>query len=403
MRINSILITASMIKHRLVNNGMSSSLADSLLAPNDKQDVVLMLQLLNAISELPDAPVDSSPLFCGTRQVLQLLGILWHSFLSAYLNIELSLHEQLASLSTTAHLLLALYAREKGNFIPVQLYFDLMSMIKSAYFCVAKAKVDNPNGQFWLILLGTDSLEHTFGKIRTIVGTDNNVDQLQLADRIDAAVTCVCILEAHPEWGGTARRLKIKPLKGQGSDISKNMDHITPRLWKSDVHVCNVVLLTSWQEGRTHAENALRNASLSCPFDDMIKKGGYDIFCPFGDNRMVLIHGQIDTSERDKDVEEQDISSHTAAVESSDQDTQETDLTVSHDLSLSLDLDTLAADVLASDSTGSESDESSSRATAFISIDEQATSTKKHKATVMRLYSNFLGIPANSKDRLKRV
>ena len=37
-----------------------------------------------------------------------------------------------------------------------------MCMIKNAYFCVAKVQCDNPEGFFYLILLGTDGLEKVF-------------------------------------------------------------------------------------------------------------------------------------------------------------------------------------------------------------------------------------------------
>lgn len=99
------------------------------------------------------------------RAFLRLLGRLYSSLLNAYLDTSLSLHQQLVHLSYAAHLVLALYNRDKGDFIPVQSYFDLMSMIKNAYFCLAKAQVDNPNGKFFLILLGTDGLEKIFGKV----------------------------------------------------------------------------------------------------------------------------------------------------------------------------------------------------------------------------------------------
>jgi hypothetical protein len=99
------------------------------------------------------------------RAFLRLLGRLYSSLLNAYLDTSLSLHQQLVHLSCAAHLVLALYNRDKGDFIPVQSYFDLMSMIKNAYFCLAKAQVDNPNGKFFLILLGTDGLEKIFGKV----------------------------------------------------------------------------------------------------------------------------------------------------------------------------------------------------------------------------------------------
>ena len=43
------------------------------------------------------------------------------------------------------------------------------------------------------------------------------------------------------------------------------------------------------------------------PFDDMERKGGFDIFCPFGNKKMVIMDGKMDPGEQDKDEEEQDI------------------------------------------------------------------------------------------------
>ena len=118
-----------------------------------------------------------------------------------YLNIKLSPDEQLTYLSAAAHLILMLYHSNKGDFIPVQLYLDIMSMIKNVYFCMAKTQIDNPIAQLWIILLGTDGLEKVFRKVQAMVGSDTNADQLQLANQIDGAVQCINILKEHPEWG----------------------------------------------------------------------------------------------------------------------------------------------------------------------------------------------------------
>ena len=45
-----------------------------------------------------------------------------------------------------AHLALALYKLAGKDFIPTNLYIDVMIMIKNVLFCVAKAKVDDPDG-----------------------------------------------------------------------------------------------------------------------------------------------------------------------------------------------------------------------------------------------------------------
>ena len=78
-----------------------------------------------------------------------------------YICVDLLLSEQLIYLSAAAHLLVALFAEDQvgTKLMPTQLYVDPMIMIKNVYFCVAKAKVDNPNEPFYLILLGTDRLE----------------------------------------------------------------------------------------------------------------------------------------------------------------------------------------------------------------------------------------------------
>jgi hypothetical protein len=84
-----------------------------------------------------------------------------------YICVDLNLDEQLIHLSVAAHLVLYLYndnsARTK--FMPTQSYVDIMLMVKNVYFCVAKAKVNNPQDTFHIISLGTDRLEQFFGLV----------------------------------------------------------------------------------------------------------------------------------------------------------------------------------------------------------------------------------------------
>lgn len=204
--IDNTSINIPILHKHLLLTGLAETKVSSMLAPNDKQDVVLMVQLLNAIAQLPQtAQPNDHPGSHASRRILQLLGHLYRNILEAYLETTLSLHEQLTRLSTAAHLVLALYATYRGDFIPIQLFFDVMSMIKNAFMCVAKTQIDDPDGKFWLVLLGTDALKKVFGKVRTMVGNDTNADESQLANRIDGACECARILAAHPDWGGQAR------------------------------------------------------------------------------------------------------------------------------------------------------------------------------------------------------
>ena len=142
--INGIPLSAWMLKFHLVSCGMSTSTADTLLAPNDKQDVILVIKLLNAISRLPSASTTDPPLTKSTYWVLILLGRVYHHLLVAYLDIQ----NQLVHLTAAAHLILSIYHTDKGKFILVQTFFDIMSMIKNVYFCVTKTQVDDPTGSF---------------------------------------------------------------------------------------------------------------------------------------------------------------------------------------------------------------------------------------------------------------
>ena len=388
IEIDGVAISTSIIKAHLVSNGMSSYEAEELLDPDDKQDVVLMTKLLLAISLLPDATDEDRLLSKSTRRVLRLLGRIYDCLLSSYMDVELSLNQQLERLSTAAHLILAIYFQDKGNFIPVQTCFDAMSMIKNIFFCVAKTQVDDPEVLFWLILLGTDGLEKVFGKVRTITGNDTNADQFQLANRIDGAVKCVNILEKHPEWGGQAHRLSVKPLPKNATKVTSTYDHISPRAWKGNIHVCDVVLSACWSSGRTIAEDVLREAKFNVPFEEMEKLGGFDILSPFGNSKMMLVDGTLAVGEREETEEESEGAPDSQPFMAD---------TVSGGFGLEEDLDLDLDDVMGEEEVASFGD-GKPLYSPWVEIDGK----KVHKASVLRIYSNPLAT-SDSKDRLKRV
>ncbi|KZT31417.1 hypothetical protein SISSUDRAFT_995152 [Sistotremastrum suecicum HHB10207 ss-3] len=169
--LRDLLLTDPDIKENTVNN---------LLSATDKQDVTLMYRLLASIAKLK-TPSDVTPIEQNKWRIITLLGHVYRHLLEPYTNMDLSLHQQLVHLSALAHLVLALYAAERGRFIPVQLLYDTMQVVKSAFFYVAKTQVANPDGEAWIILLGTDGLEKAFGTVRTICGNDANCDVLQLS------------------------------------------------------------------------------------------------------------------------------------------------------------------------------------------------------------------------------
>lgn len=236
------------------------------------------------------------------------------------------------------------------------------------------------------------NFEKVFGKVRTMVGNDTNADVLQLANRIDGAVQCVNIPENHPDWGGDARRLKIKPLNSYEAKITSKYDHLNPAAFTGDLRVSSVILLGSWNEGRRLAEQGLRSFGVEPPFERMETEGGFDMLCPFGKGKMVLVGG-LELGEQDETEEEQD---HSAIAESTVPDLTTDDF-------LQPDLDDLAGNALSVSSLPEIPSNLKAPPTAYVSINSgDSTSKPIHKSSILRLYSSPLTLH-ESRDRLKRV
>ena len=200
--VNGVHITPALLQYHLRDNKVSALRLDYLLNPNDRQNVPLCYSLLKEIWSLPDPKSTDKPSFIEARKALQILGNLFCLIVLPYIQINLSLHEQLVYLSAAAHLATFLYTVNNARNKAIQslTFRDIILLVKNAYFWVAKAKINTPNGKFWIILLGTDRLESTFGLVQSMVGNDSNVNALQISTRLSHAVECLNIFEKHPEW-----------------------------------------------------------------------------------------------------------------------------------------------------------------------------------------------------------
>lgn len=159
---------------------------------------------------LPDASDGNGPRFKSAREALSILGKLLYHLIFFFLCVDLSLSEQLEHLSAAAHLTLALFKLATGKtFIPTNLYLDVMHMIKNIFFCVAKAKADDPDGSFWIILLRTDCLEELFGILHTMVGSDSNLDMLSLVSCLSGCAEVSNILAKYLHWDRAPRWLNF--------------------------------------------------------------------------------------------------------------------------------------------------------------------------------------------------
>ena len=146
----------------------------------------------------------------GFSCLLWILGKLLFHLIFPYLCVNLSFSEQIEHLSAATHLTLALYKLAGKDFIPTNLYIDVMIIIKNVLFCVAKAKIDNPDGEFQAILLGTDRLKELFGILRTMVGNDASLDILQLVSCLAGTTEVSNILTKYPQQDQALRPLKLQ-------------------------------------------------------------------------------------------------------------------------------------------------------------------------------------------------
>ena len=239
--VNGVRITPDIIKDQFRSAGLSVEHIRSLFNPDDQQDVKIAFDMLKDIWSLPRSSTNLRRGFLEAREALWILGKLLYHMVFPYLCVDLSLSEQIEHLSAAAHLAIILYRLAGKDFIPTNLYIDLMIMIKNVLFCVAKAKIDDLDGEFWLILLGTDQLEELFGILRTMVGNDANLDVLQLVSRLSGTTEVANILAKYPQWDRSPRRLKLPAMSRESKEIPDSADHIKPGSWRG-----NVNLLESW-------------------------------------------------------------------------------------------------------------------------------------------------------------
>ncbi|KZS88961.1 hypothetical protein SISNIDRAFT_417371 [Sistotremastrum niveocremeum HHB9708] len=383
LQVDGVHINRSTLSSHFHLEGLKEDRIHSLLNPDDKQDVVLAYNLLKEIYLLkpPTASqVLEKPAFARNRRALNILGKLFGQLLAPYTSIDMSLSEQLSHLSTAAHMLLALYTQNHARalFMPVQLYADTMIMIKNAFFCVAKMKVYDPKGLFYLILMGTDRLEVLFGIVRTITGNDSNPDLLQLGWRLSDSGTASEILAAYPEWDRVPRRLNLPAFSTRG-DVHRQADHINPGSWTGDVQVANATPLTSWREGQRRAAINLVDLQTRIQWEHFYANQNINILQPFG-QPILKRTGEVASEGDDDDEEDLDENRTGPPLEKAPE----------HEVALANEID--LEDLAGADDAGGGNDRS------YITLNDK----KINKARILREWSKYYSSP-NSTDRLKRV
>ncbi len=238
-------------------SGVDNGKLDSIFDPKDHQNVPKAMTLLVLTARLADELQNKNDLV--NRPVI-LFGKFLGALTAPFTKTSMDLSDQLSSLSTAAHLLFVFYQRNRTSFCPGQLYYDIQTFIKNAFWTTAKIKLMTPKGSFYLFQISDDRLENKFAILRAMAN-NNNFDLLELEQNISSSVEVTSIFVRHEEWDAGSRRLRFRDDEG--------VDHLNPKSWQGDVCVESVSLVSSWNEGRRAARKILVDAGVSFSFDSI--------------------------------------------------------------------------------------------------------------------------------------
>jgi hypothetical protein len=227
---------------------ISSETARELLNPADKQNVPKAVNLVQNLVKLSALPASLNPTEIQRRGMLIFLARVLDYFVLPFNGIEMTLSEQVRSISAYAHLAAAMYLKHGLAFLTGALYADSQAIVKNIMFCIARLQLIDGNLKFYIILEGTDRLETIFSDVRT-QDHSRNFDVLQLSQKLSVGAAISATFERHPDLDRGHRKLALKDAKG--------VDHVNPKSWKGDVRVGQVELAAEWNNGQKDANNLL--------------------------------------------------------------------------------------------------------------------------------------------------
>ncbi|KAH9022277.1 hypothetical protein EDB85DRAFT_2293264 [Lactarius pseudohatsudake] len=311
--INGFVVTPALLRFHFQANNVPPHRISYLLNPADRQDVPLCYTFMKEVWSLPPPAPTDKPSFVAARDALRMLGSLFRHLVLPFVQVSLSLHEQLVHLSAAAHLTMFLFTAKsaRSKAMPSLTFKDIVLLVKNAYFCVAKAKIYTPDGDFYLILNGTDRLESTFGVVRSMVGNDTNADVLTLGYRLSHAVECLNIFSEHPAWDRGPRRLHLRGIEDGNGDVLSKSDHITPASWKGNVNVRNVSLITAWNLGRQMTVSDFPSSNIEDALLEL-ENQGHNMEFPFGQVAEGLEEPEDGDCEQDNDSDQIHVTPETA-------------------------------------------------------------------------------------------
>ncbi|KAF8074122.1 hypothetical protein FPV67DRAFT_1446920 [Lyophyllum atratum] len=333
------------ITHLSCLPGVTREIAQNLLDPVDKQNVPKAVQLIQELGNLKNLETPLNPGDAKRRDHIVFTAEFLGYFLYPFIKVEMSLSDQVRSLSTYAHLAAAMQLTHGTDCLTGALYADSQAVVKNILFTIARLKIINPDLKFYIILEGTDRLELVFSDCR-IQDHARNFDIEQLSGKLSVAALVNAAFQRNPDLDRGHQRLSLKDALG--------IDHVNPKSWLGSVRVGDVDLELEWSAGQNAARALLKQYfDEDLDFPKIFSSPGHDLLRPAGDyvgvredlsdlrSEILEGHGEINDPE--------DTTAHPSAQPNEDReigDFDDFDLDDSQEMPIGVDPDDFLPDTL---------------------------------------------------------
>jgi hypothetical protein len=142
----------SIVDHLTSLPNMTRADAQILLDPVDKQNVPKATKLLQSLKKIEHAATDD--LNAGQqveRQMVVFSSLIMGYFVRPFIDVRMSLSEQILSLLTYANLAFAMFRINKDSFMTALVYADSQAIVESIVITVARLQGIDPAILFYII------------------------------------------------------------------------------------------------------------------------------------------------------------------------------------------------------------------------------------------------------------
>ncbi|KAJ7911780.1 hypothetical protein B0H13DRAFT_2479992 [Mycena leptocephala] len=263
-----------------------------ILFPDDPQDVPRAVELMESIIEILSCDFGQAEADAAADlDSIRLLALLLKSILAPFITPTMSLSEQMTHLSTYAHLTFTLFRLNRLTFMSNQLYGDSQSMIKNAFFCLAKQQQLDPTKPFYLFQVGDDPLERLFGKLRMLGGHNSAMSYAQGIERLGHAWDLQAVYLRQPDLDQGQRRISMNRAEG--------VDHLNMVSWTGHAIAGDCHTASVWDEGSKVAQQIFKKLRFplhSYDYAAIFSDLEIDMLRPFGDGKYPGVESDVDRS-----------------------------------------------------------------------------------------------------------